>query len=181
MSKPVTSYEPRLAELLLNSLGKTLEPAPENPTPQEASDRAVLAHEMLFKELGHPAAPSGGRSPDQIRAERAALAAAKAAPRCQHIKSDGTRCGSPALKRKRFCHFHHRISIPRNLPLTTLPPFEDANAIQVAIMQITQALLQNKLDLKTANTLLYALQTAASNLKRVSFEPGFERLLQDAS
>ncbi len=27
-------------------------------------------------------------------------------PRCQHIKVNGTQCGSPALRRNRLCYFH---------------------------------------------------------------------------
>ena len=28
--------------------------------------------------------------------------------RCQHLKINGTQCGSPALRRNRFCFFHKR-------------------------------------------------------------------------
>lgn len=92
------------------------------------------------------------------------------APRCEHMKANGVRCGSPALRGKQFCYFHHRLRIPKTR--TQLPPLEDANAIQCAIMQIADAVLRKELDRATANTLLYALQTAAGNLKRVKFEPG---------
>jgi hypothetical protein len=94
----------------------------------------------------------------------------KRAPRCQHIKTDGVRCGSPALRHKNFCHFHHQLRVPKPR-LTYLPALEDANGVQYAIMQVTQALLNKQIDRLTANSLLYALQTAASNLKRVRFEP----------
>ena len=30
-----------------------------------------------------------------------------AAPRCRHIKANGTQCGSPALRNKKFCFYHH--------------------------------------------------------------------------
>ena len=29
-------------------------------------------------------------------------------PRCEHIKINGTQCGSPALRRNHFCFFHKR-------------------------------------------------------------------------
>jgi hypothetical protein len=28
---------------------------------------------------------------------------------CEHIKRDGKRCGSPALRRRRFCYFHNPL------------------------------------------------------------------------
>src|SRR5205823_14269616 len=60
----------------------------------------------------------------------------------------------------------------RDAPLNYLPPLEDANGIQSAIMEVARALLQNKIDRKTAGLLFYALQTASANLKqRVKFEP----------
>jgi len=37
--------------------------------------------------------------------------------RCQHIKVNGTHCGSPALRRNRFCYFHkvhHEVRIQLN-------------------------------------------------------------------
>src|SRR5437879_2595022 len=29
-------------------------------------------------------------------------------PRCQHIKTNGTQCGSPALRNGEYCYFHRR-------------------------------------------------------------------------
>jgi hypothetical protein len=100
--------------------------------------------------------------------------------RCQHIKVNGTQCGSPALRKHRFCYFHKewrekRLQINRNTQRgqqqITLPVFEDANSIQVALMQVTRLLLTQQIDHKTAGLLLYALQTASSNLARCTFEP----------
>jgi len=31
-----------------------------------------------------------------------------AAPRCRHIKVNGTQCGSPALRKKNFCFYHQQ-------------------------------------------------------------------------
>jgi hypothetical protein len=101
-------------------------------------------------------------------------------PRCTHIKTNGTQCGSPALRGRRFCFFHknwHGQRIQLNAqpaPLDhnfTLPVLEDANAIQVALMQVMQLLLSGQIEHKTAGLLLYALQTAAANLRETRFEP----------
>src|SRR5271169_3249232 len=105
--------------------------------------------------------------------------------RCQHLKVNGTQCGSPALRRNRFCYFHklhHEESIELNLDrlksarrsrhvTIDLPVLEDANSIQVSLMQIMRLIVAGQIDGKTAGLLLYALQTASSNLPRVRFEP----------
>jgi hypothetical protein len=77
-------------------------------------------------------------------------------PRCQHVKVNGTQCGSPALRSRRHCFFHDRIrreqakiaanaSSPRRFEL---PLLEDANSVQVALMKVIQIL---------ASELIYAL------------------------
>ena len=102
--------------------------------------------------------------------------------RCQHLKVNGTQCGSPALRRNRFCYFHklhqeQRITLGtdqarRNRNLTiTLPVLEDANSIQVTLMQVMRLIIAGQIDGKQAGLVLYALQTASSNLARTSFEP----------
>ena len=102
-----------------------------------------------------------------------------AAARCQHIKVSGTQCGSPALRSKNFCFYHQQ-----NRPLTVecyseqqyatgeidLPVFEDAHSIQTVIRQVVQMVLQRRIERKTASLLLYALQIASSNLKRMELE-----------
>src|SRR5580704_3341611 len=102
-------------------------------------------------------------------------------PRCQHIKVNGTQCGSPALRSNRLCYFHKtwqgaRIALGanrarRNRAVFDLPLLEDANSIQLALMQVMRLILSGQIDGKTAGLLLYALQTASSNLARTNFEP----------
>ncbi len=102
-------------------------------------------------------------------------------PRCEHLKVNGTQCGSPALKRNHFCYFHKRWNearivlnanrARRGRAVLDLPVLEDANSIQVSLMQIMRLILSGQIDPKTAGLLLYALQTASSNLKRINFEP----------
>jgi hypothetical protein len=102
-------------------------------------------------------------------------------PRCEHIKINGTQCGSPALRRNHFCFFHKRWQqtrivlnanrARRGRPALDLPVLEDANSIQVSLMQIMRLVIGGQIDPKTAGLLLYALQTASSNLKRIDFEP----------
>ena len=96
---------------------------------------------------------------------------------CEHIKTNGVRCGSPALRTRRFCYFHHRAHDLRHLlrrrpeAHLQLPLLEDANAIQMAIQQVAEAVLEERIDNKRAGLLLFAFQTAACNLKNCDFEP----------
>jgi len=110
-------------------------------------------------------------------------------PRCQHIKVNGTQCGSPALRRYRFCYFHKRWHQQRILINTRsarkvrasidMPVLEDANSVQVAVMQIMNLILSGRIDTKSAGLLLYALQTASLNLKHTRFEPLETRVIID--
>src|SRR5271165_1418363 len=109
--------------------------------------------------------------------------------RCQHIKVNGIQCGSPALKDRKFCYFHQRwhksrIQINANRARRAkfsidFPILEDANSIQVALMQTTRLLLTNQIDQKTAALILYALQTASSNLRDTEFEPRPQEVVID--
>jgi hypothetical protein len=102
-------------------------------------------------------------------------------PRCQHLKVNGTQCESPALRRNHFCYFHKRWQetrivlnanrARRGRAALDLPVLEDANSIQVSLMQVMRLILSGQVDPKTAGLLLYALQTASSNLSRINFEP----------
>ena len=101
--------------------------------------------------------------------------------RCQHLKINGTQCGSPALRRNRFCFFHKRFQderiklsadrARRGVPTFVLPVLEDADSIQIALMQVIRLLVAQQIDHKTASLLLYALQTASSNLRMTRFQP----------
>lgn len=109
--------------------------------------------------------------------------------RCQHIKVNGVQCGSPALKNRKLCHFHQRwqqgrIQLNANRSRRSrysldLPILEDANSIQVALMQGMRLLLTNQVDHRTAALLFYALQTASSNLRRTTFEPRPQQVVID--
>ena len=109
--------------------------------------------------------------------------------RCQHIKVNGTQCGSPALRRNQFCFFHKRFQTERlalnqararrRAATLDLPVLEDANSIQVSLMQIMRLLALGHLDAKTAGLMLYALQTASLNLHRTNFEPNMHHIVLD--
>ncbi len=99
--------------------------------------------------------------------------------RCEHIKVNGTQCGSPAIRKNSFCYFHKRwreqhitfATTAKTVPAIDLPVLEDANSIQVSIMQVLNLLLTGHIEHKTAGLLLYGLQTASANLRHTHFDP----------
>jgi hypothetical protein len=106
---------------------------------------------------------------------------------CQHIKVNGTQCGSPALRDKRHCYYHHRwhtrevaaMRKRRERSIAALPTLEDANSIQVGLAEVVRLLVAREVDHKTGALLLYAMQTAMINLDRTSFEPEPTRIVID--
>src|SRR6202795_1722061 len=112
-----------------------------------------------------------------------------AAARCQHIKVSGIQCGSPALRSKNFCFYHQQdrpwpVECYSDIEYSTgeilLPVFEDAHSVQSVIRQVMQMVLQKRIERKTASLLLYALQIASSNLKRMELEkPQPEQVVTD--
>ncbi len=100
--------------------------------------------------------------------------------RCRHVKTNGTQCGSPALKGQELCFYHDR-NRPEPVELyldgerycdsqIVLPVFEDAHSIQTVIRQVVQLMLTRRIARKDAGLLLYALQIASGNLKMMQAE-----------
>jgi hypothetical protein len=90
---------------------------------------------------------------------------------CRHIKPNGQRCKSPALKGTNFCYYHTHLHLLGKEPYgqygpMRLPVPEDAASIQLSIAKITEALINDRIDTKKASRLLYALQIASHNLDR---------------
>ena len=94
---------------------------------------------------------------------------------CRHTLEDGVYCQIPALSGRPYCYRHLRLRgqqmrIARALAQRQsfqllLPPLEDLNAVQSALIHVTAALAARLLDRHHAGQLLYALQQAASNLR----------------
>jgi hypothetical protein len=93
---------------------------------------------------------------------------ANEAPRCRWVRQDGTRCGSPQMRKHIYCFAHKQMMEARALALR-LPPPEDANAIQVSVQRVQTALIDERISAKTAGLLLYSLQLAMTNVGRTTF------------
>jgi hypothetical protein len=90
--------------------------------------------------------------------------------KCRHIKPNGLRCDSPALKQAYFCYFHtkiHTVGAEPNLKYgpMLLPAPEGSAAIMLSIAKINDGLLSGRINTKQAGLLLYSLQIASQNLK----------------
>jgi len=98
---------------------------------------------------------------------------------CEHVKTNGRFCGSPAMRDRNYCYFHLNV-LGRKLRAEKqalraqdsfeLPLLEDAASIQLALMQVSNALVHGTIDPKRAGLVLYALQTASSNLRNMEKE-----------
>src|SRR5579864_1052682 len=92
---------------------------------------------------------------------------------CTHIKVSGIRCGSPTLRGEQFCYFHQRmmrgVRTPPQARLHPIALIEDEASIQVALMEVINALMRNTIDLKRATLILRALHIAVKNAHRVHF------------
>jgi hypothetical protein len=99
---------------------------------------------------------------------KARLALADTAPRCRWVRQDGTGCGSPQMKRHIYCFAHKQLAEAQALALL-LPALEDANAIQVGLMRIQKALIDDTISTKKAGLLLYSMQLALQNVGQVTF------------
>lgn len=90
--------------------------------------------------------------------------------KCRHIKPNGLRCDSPALKQAHFCYFHskiHTVGAEPNLKYgpMLLPAPEGSAAIMLSIAKINDGLLSGRIDTKRAGLLLYSMQIASQHLE----------------
>ena len=96
------------------------------------------------------------------------LRAAWLAPRCEHTKPNGMRCGSPALGRQKFCFFHN---LARNNALE-FPVVEDRRGLQVAILRVCERLANGSISAANGKILLEGLSLAAENARSIAREDG---------
>jgi hypothetical protein len=121
---------------------------------------------------------------------------------CRYIKTDGAKCGSPALREKSHCYYHDpaKASIrkaARARFFLELPLLEHPGAVQAAVREICQVLADNQVFFRPAMRLLYALQFATRENEeagrgatssrapsppsiRIACAPGFARIYSTA-
>jgi hypothetical protein len=72
------------------------------------------------------------------------------------------------MKQHIYCFAHMQMAEARELMLR-LPPPEDANAIQVGLMRIQKAVIEDTISMKKAGLLLYSMQLALTNVGQTTF------------
>src|SRR5207302_2080858 len=77
-------------------------------------------------------------------------------------------CGSPQLRQHIYCFAHRQMAEARALALR-LPAPEDANAIQIGLMRIQKALIEDTITTRKAGLLLYSMQLALTNVGQTTF------------
>jgi len=107
------------------------------------------------------------------------LRQADEAPRCTRIREDGTVCKSPRMKNDIHCYAHYRMRDARAENLW-LPPLTDANAIQMAVMLVQKALIDDEISEKKAGLLLYSIQLAATNVDKTTFGESDDEMVTEA-
>ena len=75
---------------------------------------------------------------------------------CIHVKTNGIRCGSPALRDSVKCFFHHshRRQLKRKAVSHTL---KTPGGRMAAIQQVLDAVISGRMDAELARTWLYAI------------------------
>ncbi len=98
--------------------------------------------------------------------------------KCRHIHAAGHRCGSPCLRGEHFCYYHHLARRPLKIhdgltpqpadTIFTLPHIEDHSGIHLALADVLARIADRTVDPKRAGLLLYGLNTASLNLRRMN-------------
>ena len=98
--------------------------------------------------------------------------------RCEHIRTNGTQCGSPAQRGKKRCYQYLRVR-PERVKVRgsdgktsefVVPLLEDAHSIQTMVRQVMVLMLRGRIEGEMSGRLLYALQIASANLGRMKEE-----------
>jgi hypothetical protein len=104
---------------------------------------------------------------------------------CRHIKANGLKCQSPAMRGSPFCYFHARVRVcvPARKPAVPgdrssslgwqpsagqafeLPPLKSSADIHAALHAIMDALANSRIKPGAAGKLLYGLQLAQKSLE----------------
>jgi hypothetical protein len=151
-------------EELVGKLGETYDELIRLMDENPAVARHVTGTTANHKTTNHKTA----NHEEVDRRLKSRLELADATPRCRWIKQGGTTCGSPQMKNHIYCFAHTQMAEAQALALR-LPPPEDANAIQVGLMRIQKALIEDTITTRKAGLLLYSMQLALTNVGQTTF------------
>lgn len=100
------------------------------------------------------------------------------APTCQYQIEPGRRCGSPALRKMRYCYFHqpgHQRNARKLAERARQPRIEtvdtnDPKAVQRALAEIVNRLASGSISLHKVGAILRKLQAASVRLRAAAPE-----------
>jgi len=102
---------------------------------------------------------------------------------CSHIKDDGVRCGSPAMKKHMFCFYHTRLYQHAVLPGDEdyrMPLLDSPQSIHLMAVHILRSYLAGAID-HTQMADINATLRIAMETQRRCHEPMMERVTRDFS
>src|SRR6185369_2802080 len=89
-------------------------------------------------------------------------------PTCTHIKTDGIRCGSPAMRGRPFCYFHRRyydgtaIRPDRFVPARDFPLLRNSRDVRTSITTVVRYMHEGRITPEQARPMVHCLNIAAS-------------------
>jgi hypothetical protein len=98
------------------------------------------------------------------------LKKANDAKRCEHIKTNGIQCGSPAVGSRQYCYFHGVIHQQNH----ELPLIEDQRSLHLAYLDLAKSVSTQTISVAHGKLLLQILQSAGKNLPNGDWDDGYE-------
>ena len=94
-------------------------------------------------------------------------------PLCQHWMDNTTRCGSPAMRRTRYCYSHKRAHEQKARKIAERTrqrwfesaPLRDSKSVQRALTRVLNRLLSGEIDHKQAGQFITKLQSVSAKNK----------------
>ena len=96
-------------------------------------------------------------------------------PNCRHVLASGVQCQAAPLRNRDYCRFHPqqfgrrmraaRARARHQRPALKLPLLEDLYSVQIALMQLADAIAYQEIDPPQARLLTSVLRLAMQNLK----------------
>jgi hypothetical protein len=98
------------------------------------------------------------------------LKKANKAKRCEHVKTNGIQCGSPAVGGKQYCFFHEVIHNKDH----ELPVIEDQRSLHIAYLDLARSVSMQTISVAHGKLLLQILQSAGKNLPNGDWNDSYE-------
>ncbi|MFZ0707671.1 MAG: hypothetical protein WAM71_18870 [Candidatus Korobacteraceae bacterium] len=99
---------------------------------------------------------------------------------CRHVLANGALCQAASLRNREYCRFHlqqigrrmraARARARQQAPLLKLPLLEDLYSVQVALMQLSDAIAYREIEPQYARLLTTVLRLAMQNLKSKAWD-----------